>query len=477
MMNTDGFFIVNMGPQIIQAFIVNRSQEVLHNVRVYVEGVSDPGVTTSPDVVFIGEVPPGASFPVRVLANFTSATPGTALVSFIIESDGFEFTREIKKIFITRIDYHKPSKTYSVVMPQGTMRITIHKAMMGPRDNRCRDDEPFIVLPQDVTYDWIPNPPYAGVRGPFPYEDPWWKIALGILAGAIALGALLYDYFSDGTLDGGTVSVKGTFEETDPSVSCCTSVSTSATQTDDWLERGLYSAAGAVATAAIASDGPDIHYRGQDATPPAADEFTESEAVRLQIHYPVAPSPGRNYPIEGRWRYTRSTTGNVYQHEAEDRRENLHWLNSYEVQAPNFHDRQQGPLRVCARFERPDQTFYEGDELYVMGVLVSTYGAVRRFELNDHGIRLDDEANDSWYCGGYQFQREDDYHRYRRPEDSDLPGAWYLFVLAQDVNTVEDGTPPFDAAHTIGGFLLTPQLVLNFDNPCELNHDGVVQVV
>lgn len=475
MMNPDGFFIVNMGNQIIQAFVTNQDGTQLDNVRVYIEGVSDPDVALVPEVKTVGNVPGGASFPVRFRASFLNASPGVAFVSFIVESTGLMFKRIIKKIFITRIDYHKPSKTYSVVMPQGTMRITLHKAMMGPRDNRCKEDDPFIVLPQDLTYDWIPNPPYAGIRGPFPYEDPWWKIALAILAALFALGALLYDYFSDGDLDGGMVSVSGTFEETDPSVSCCTSVSTSATKTDDWVERGLYSAAGALATAAIASDGPDLHYRGQQATPPAAGELTTSEAVRLQIHYPVAPSPGRNYPIEGQWRYTRTSTANTYTFGAADQRENLHTLKSYDVQAPTVYDRLKGPLRVCARFERPNGTYYSGRDLYVLCVLVSTYGAVRRFELHDHGMEMDENANDSWYCGGYLFRRKNDQHL--RPEDQDLPGTWYLFVFAQDVNIVTEGTPPFDAAHTIGGFLLTPQLVLNFDKPCELNHDAVIQVV
>jgi hypothetical protein len=39
---------------------------------------------------------------------------------------------------------------------------------------------------------------------------------------------------------------------------------------------------------------------------------------------------------------------------------------------------------------------------------------------------------------------------------------------------------PFEAAKTIGGFVLTPQLKLEFDGngrPCELAHDAVVVVV
>lgn len=472
MMNPDGFFIVNMGTQLIQANVVNQTNATLHNVRVYVEGISDPGIVLVPTMKSVGDVPGGASFPVRFAASFYNASPGAALVSFIVESDGFVFKRVIKKIFITRIDYHKPSKTYSVVMPQGTMRINIHKAIMGPSDH-CKGDEPFIALPTELTYAWIPNPPYPGTHGPFPYEDPWWKIALAILAALVLLGALLWDYFSDGELDGGIVSVGGTFDETDGSVSCCSKVNASAKTKNEYLQ-ALYGTAGALASAAAASDGPDLHYRGQEATPPAKDELTLSEAVRLSIHYPVPPSPGHNYPIEGQWEYTRKTTGKTYLFKAEDKRENLHFLKSYEVKAPAVHDRRDGPLKVCARFQKPDGSYYRGGELYVTGLLVSTYGANRHFGLSDHGMELDDKANDGWYCGGYMFRREE---KYREPEEQDLAGDWYLFVFAQDVNTVLDGTTPFDAAHTIGGLLRTSQLVLNFNNPCELNHDAVIHVV
>lgn len=477
LMNPDGFFVVNMGPQWIETSVVNASASTLPDVRVYVEGISDAGVVRTPVVQTVGNLAPGAAAPVRFLADFSAASPGTALVSFVVEAGGFSFRRVLRKIFVTRVDYHKPTKTYSVVMPQGTMRVRIHKAIVGPSRRECRDEkDSFIALMKDVTYEWTPTPPYEGVRGPFPYEDPWWKIALAILAALLLLGALLYDYFSDGELNGGMVSVSGTFEETDPSV-CCTDVSTSGTANDeeDWLGRGLYAAAGLAGTAAIASDGPDLHYRGQEATPPGAGELTMAESVRLEIDYVAPPSPGVRFPIAGKWFYRRTTSGGTYDFGATDERENLHWLASYEVQVPATHDRLSGPLVVRARFEKPDGPRYAGSELYVSGILVSDYGAVRRIELRDHGLGLDEKAGDGWYTGGYVFQRRPIVLGDKRIEDR--PGTWYLFVLAQDVNTVKQGTDPFTAAHTIGGFVLTNQLELAFDEPCRLRHDAVVQVV
>jgi hypothetical protein len=477
LMTPDGFFVVNMGAQWIEASVVNTSGSTLSDVTVYVEGISDPGVARTHVVQSLGDLPAGASVPVRFLANFHTAAPGTTLVSFIVEAGGFTFRRVLKKIFVTRIDYDKTSKTYSVVMPQGTMRVRVHNAIVGPSRGECRDEkDSFVALFKDVTYEWVPTPPYSGVRGPFPYEDPWWKIALAILAGVILLGALLYDYFSDGELNGGMVSVSGTFEETDPSV-CCTDVSTSATATDeeDWLGRGLYAAAGLAGTAAIASDGPDLHYRGQEATPPPPGELTLSEAVRLQIDYVAPPSPGRKFPIAGKWSYARTTTADTYTFGASDTRENIHWLDSYEVDAPAMHDRLTGPLVVRGRFKKADGTYYRGSDLYVTGTLVSDYGAVRRFELRDHGLGFDKEAGDGWYTGGYHFQRRPITVGHKRIEDK--PGTWYLFAVAQDVNTVRQGTAPFDAAHTIGGFVVTTQLELAFDSPCQLRHDAVIQVV
>lgn len=477
LMNPDGFFVVNMGPQWIESTVRNGSDSVLTNVRVYIEGISDPGIARTPVVRSLGDVPPGASVPVRFMADFSTAAADTARVSFIIEADGFDFRRVLKKIFVTRVDYDKTTKTYSVVMPQGTMKVNVHRAIVGPGNRRCKDDRrPFVALPTDVTYAWHPTPPYEGTHGPFPYEDPWWKIALAILAALLLAGALLYDYFSDGSLDGGMVTVSGTFEETDPSVSCCTDIDTSATDTEDWIGRGLYSSVGFAAMAAIASDDPDLHWRGQEATPPKAGEWTEREPVRLKVEYPEPPNLGRNYRIRGRWEYQRVTTGATYDHHAEDERENAHWLRDYEVQAPEIHDRMSGPMVVRARFQRPDERYYRGPELYVSCVLVSIYGAAYWFELKDHGKDADQDANDGWYTGG-QFMLPRDIVLSDRKLPAARPGPWYLFVFAQDVNTVEEGTEPFEAAHTIGGFVLTSQLELNFDAPCTLRHDAVVQVV
>jgi hypothetical protein len=61
-------------------------------------------------------------------------------------------------------------------------------------------------------------------------------------------------------------------------------------------------------------------------------------------------------------------------------------------------------------------------------------------------------------------------------EDGDPDGRWFLFVIAQDVNTVEQGTDPYDAARTVGGMVVTPQLELGINKPCQLKHDAEIEV-
>jgi len=478
LMNVDGFFIVNMDEQYIEAFFQNQGAEPLLDVEVYVEGFSDPGIILVPEIKHVSTMLPGASVPIRFRAFFCNAQPGVANVSFIVQGSGCAYKRVIKKIFITLIDYDKVTKTYSVAAPEGTVYTRIHKAAIGPKDVCCKGrDEPFIVLFTDVTYTWVPSANYPGTRGPLPFEDPWWKVALGILAALVGIGALLWDYFSDGELDGGVVSVGGTFDETDPSIDCCTSVQVES-KGETAAVRALYGIASALATAAIASDGPDLHYRGQEATPPLPTELTTSEAVRLQIHYPVPPSLGIPYPIEGKWEYTRKTTGETYTFSAKDERKNAHYVETYTVDIPEKVDRYREPLVVKAAFKKPDGSKYKGNELYVSALLIGPQDRSRLLELHDDGRDPDQKPNDGTYTGIYYFHplRQDWTHGVPESE-LDPAGKWHIYVFAQDVNAAILKMKPEEAAEHIAGFVLTNQLKLNFGGPCQLTPDGWIDVV
>lgn len=59
-----------------------------------------------------------------------------------------------------------------------------------PSDGRyCYD--PFFAFPTKFTYTITPRTPFAGQYGPLPFEDPWWKVLLLIIAAVLlAAGAL-----------------------------------------------------------------------------------------------------------------------------------------------------------------------------------------------------------------------------------------------------------------------------------------------
>lgn len=474
LMNVDGLFVVNLGVQHLHVTLREADGGDLADVRVYVESFSDPGIVFAPGTVSVGTLRAGGELPVSFSADFSGATPDASHVSFMVEAAGHEPRRIIKKIFVTRVDYDRASKTYTVKTPQGDMGIVINNLLLGPElPGRGERPGPFPGLIQDVTYTLRPTPAYEGAHGPLMFDDPWWKIAIAIVAGLILLGAGFYDYFSDGTLDGGSVSVGATARRVDQDRRCCTkggSVSTRAAEhEDDLVSKGLYSAAGSVATVAIASDDPDLHWRGQEQTEPPAGERTVAEAVRLRIAYIEAPSPGVPFTIDGDWEYMRTTgPGNQYDHAANDRRVNTHVLERYEVDAPPAHDRADGPLVVSASFVKPGGERCRGAELRVTGHLVSDQGQHRHFALHDGGGEPDGDANDGVYTGSYAFSPA--------PSEGDPSGRWFLFVIAQDVNTVAEGTDPFDAAHTVGGIVVTDQLRMGINQPCELRPDGTIDV-
>jgi hypothetical protein len=176
-------------------------------------------------------------------------------------------------------------------------------------------------------------------------------------------------------------------------------------------ESNLPEASGFALTAAAASDGPDVFYRGQEmTTPTTTTEYTESESVELQIELHEPPSPGTRFVTDASWKYTRNTTAQSYTTPliVDRRQPNIHYLDSYKVQAPETWNRRDGQLIVSAAFFKEHNTFF-GNQLYVIGVLMTTSGAVRTFELRDDAS-VSDQNTDGWYTGQYTFR------------DNDLPG-------------------------------------------------------
>jgi hypothetical protein len=64
-------------------------------------------------------------------------------------------------------------------------------------DGWCRVP-PVAWLPVAFEYKIEPNPAYTGQLGPLPFEDPWWKAILLLIALLLALASLIYDYVKAG---------------------------------------------------------------------------------------------------------------------------------------------------------------------------------------------------------------------------------------------------------------------------------------
>ena len=64
-------------------------------------------------------------------------------------------------------------------------------------DGWCRV-KPVGWLPVGFDYRIEPNPAYAGQFGPIPFEDPWWKLILILIAILLEIASLIYDYVEAG---------------------------------------------------------------------------------------------------------------------------------------------------------------------------------------------------------------------------------------------------------------------------------------
>ena len=53
-------------------------------------------------------------------------------------------------------------------------------------------------LPIAFDYRIEPNPAYTGQFGPLPFEDPWWKLVLLLIAILLEIASLIYDYVEAG---------------------------------------------------------------------------------------------------------------------------------------------------------------------------------------------------------------------------------------------------------------------------------------
>ena len=463
-------------------------------MSVYIEGVSHPGIVVFPQTHLITSLNPNAARALAWEADFSAAPPGIHFVSFIEESATGR-NRTIKKIFITRTHFDAATKTARIETPQGVMSVRFNN-MIGPKDICCppsrketNNDSDIIgnlanfqgsdptfnlclstYLPTDMDIALALTPPYDGQYGELPFQDPWWKVALCILAALLLFAASK----AEGESGSGSITVTtgGSPPPDCPSGTCGISASGGGTS---YLAAGLVIAAAIAAGLAAYTDVRDPFRRGEDNTAPGAGETTVSEQLHAELIYKENIALGQPFKVATRWDYTRNTTAASYSFHVDEENENMHVLSKYVINAPDvvrFYKKEH--FNICAEFFGPDDRKYRGSDLFVQCFLIDPHGDSYRITLQDDGIDPDKEANNGVYCGTFDFSEVRD----PTGKEGDPRGTWLYFVIAQDMNTAQPDMKPEEAAQIIGGMVLTHQLTIDFNGgTCPLVPDGHVNVI
>jgi hypothetical protein len=500
LMTPDGIFVTTLGPQGLNAQFLNPGSTPSAGAQVYLESVDDPNIVVTPATYAVPALPSNATKVLTWQADFSNATPGKHLVSFMVVQ-GAQSNRIITRIFVTSVAFDSATKTFTAIVPEGKMTVQFVDLIgstapcgcnCGPSGGGgpggdCDYDRHVVLtrvakafsltptgkfnaclggfLPHHVIVGITPNPPYAGQYGDLPFQDPWWKIILCIVALILAAAAAIVEGLSGKNL---TIS-GGTSGGDDPGAPNCCGFQFSGGGGSNGLAAGLAAAAATVATIAACSDVRDPFRRGQDHTTPASGALTTAENLKLTITYLETMQLGKPFAIGAKWTYTRETTAGALTYAVNETQHNVHVIDTYEITAPNVvRSYKREPFIVEAKFTGPDGVLYRGAELFVQCFLIGPVGQVRKFLLEDNGAggRLGDAtANDGIYTGGWQFTEDD-------------RGIWTFLVIAQDVNDATPNMTAEQAAQIIGGMVLTHQLSITFEGgTCPLVPDGHVHVV
>ena len=478
-MMPDGIFDNALYHLRIAAHITNMSGTALTNVTVYLESVGDPGIVPVARTFFFASIPAGAAMLLMWDANFQHAAPGKRLVSFVARADGHTPRRSIQQIFVSQTRFDSATSTYTCAIEEGTLTLSKPQGHLpgktwgGSDDGKQCRCPPGLgpVVPTGMTLVWTPNPAYAGVHGDLPFSDPWWKVLAIIIALIAALVAIIAAATGSGQA---SFSVGGSFEETDPSVDCCSLEGAGAGQ-PEFTIAGVASAIASGAIAVACSDAADPFWRGQEATPPAAGELTLGERVVAQWVLPEAPNAGRPYTADIKWTYERFTTGGSYQHAVSETQVNIHVAGPVETDTPAVVQAFE-PLWVRASFRRDNDTVFRGNELYAFALFQAPQGLYFVEPLVDNGLGFDPGANDGVYAASLDLKRA---WRLLLKYGQQVVGNWRVFVFAQDVNLTKPGTPPEIAAQHIGGMFVASAIELTFDPslPCPLKAQANILVV
>ncbi len=516
LMLPDGIFVTMLGKQNINVQVENSGPSTINNPKLYIESVSNPGITYTPGTRYIPDLQPSAVRVEQWEADFTHCPSGTHLVSFIVEDNSGTKIRLIKKIFVMGVTFDPATHTFHAETPEGILSANFvdlvkpkrgckdshpkrcccdHHDKMDPRsEDETSDDSddrklrgikksgfaitnltslferlgkdfefcPPGYLPHRVEMAWTPTPPYEGQYSDLPFQDPWWKIVLCILAVLLLIGAAIAEAL-DGT---GSVTVGGGSGDPGGPVDDCCGVRAGGGGTSP-IAAGLVAAAAAAATAAGLSDVRDPMRRGQDATPPADGELTVKELLNVQLNYPDPVALGRAFAVEAKWHYRRITTNKIYEASNSDITQNIHIASSYQIDAPEVASsyKKDGQWTIKAQFRDKAGDLFKGSQLLVQCFLVGPQGQLIKLLLQDDGSFPDQKPADGIYCARKYFSQSSE-------------GLWRYYVIAQDVNHATSDMTPEQAAQIIGGMVITHQLTITFDqDECPFVPDGHVMVV
>lgn len=473
----DGIFDNAIYTLRIGCHFTNTQNAPLTNVSIYLESTSDPGIVPTPRTWSFATIPAGATVRVWWEANFEHASPGKPLVSFVANANGFSASRSIKNIFVSQTRFDPSTNSYTCTIEEGTLKISGLKGLL-PRADwwRCNPDRPRCpprgpVVPTGMTMVWTPNPAYAGVHGELPFADPWWKIVAWIVVAVSAVVAIVAAALGAGKA---SFSVGGTFEETEPSVHCCTPEGANSGDTE-FTVAGVASAIASGAIVVGCSDAADPFWRGQEAAPPEVGELTVAERVVVSWVLPQPPNAGQSYAANVQWTYDRVTTGQSYSHSVTETQINQHVAGQVTVKTPatvQF----SSPLWVKASVAKPDGSLFAGPELYAFALFRAPQGCYFVVDLGDDGLGFDDKPNDGVYSGKLDLEKA---YRVLLEHGQTPYGSWRVFFYAQDVNLTKPGTPPHIAAQHIGGMVVASAIDITFDPslPCPLKAQANITVV
>jgi hypothetical protein len=474
----------------ISAHFTNMSSNALNNVTLYLESVGDPGILPMAHTFFFATIPAGASVLAGWNGNFQNAAPGKRLISFVARADGFESRRSIQQIFVSQTRFDAATNSYTCTVEEGTLTVSNFSAI-GPgmewgqtKGDKCVCPSGFgPYVPTGATMVWAPNPAYAGVHGDLPFSDPWWKVLGWIVFAVAALVAIVAAALGAGKAN---FSVGGTFEETDPSVQCCTPKGTVLGMgKPEYTVAAVASFIASIAFLVGMADDADPFFRGQEATPPQTGEETVGERVVAKLSLSEPPNAGVPFPVDVKWTYERFTTGQAYSHSVSETQTNGHVAGDVEVDAPAVVHAFSpttvvpvlSPMWVKAKFHKQGGDLFMGTELYAFALFQAPQdGTFFVVNLRDDGLDIDDAPNDGVYAGSLNLVAA---RKLLLSNNEDIYGVWRVFVFAQDVNLTKPGTPPQIAAQHIGGFFVASAITINFDPslPCPLKAQATITVV